>query len=521
MTPLPSRRSQLILAAALVIGLAARLPGVFWGANFPFGWFGHHVDEYTHLVNAETLISPQLPPRWPPAAYPKGLAAHVAVPFVAVRAVQGQVMADLPPVQAIVTVGRIVSVLYGLGTIALFFFFGRRLHSDPRVAEASALILALGGLHVTQSHFFVADVPVVFWSSLGCFAIMWGIDRAEHDDGRMVAAAAFCLGVALGIKLMVAAIPSLVLLALWKRPRVFRLVIALVFGVAGFVLVNIDSYSLKEIARTLANTGGAHLKSLSRVRGAVIYAIQLPALLSAPVVGLAAFGVIRGMLRWRQSRDRALKRVWMLAVLLPNVLMAAIVILGPNNFPRHLVPFVPWAALLAGYGLVAVADAMPRLGLPKAAPAALLFIYLAVFVFDGERVFIQEPRNAAAHWLRANVPAGSDIWWQGHGGVGGFTPVVFPRGGRPGVLVMELHRANSYLSGMGWKNSMPSNLDDVHGVTSQKELEAFQAVFRGTTEYREVARFQEGYFMPEFLIVDSLLGNRARNYVAEVVIFRK
>jgi hypothetical protein len=98
---------------------------------------------------------------------------------------------------------------------------------------------------------------------------------------------------------------------------------------------------------------------------------------------------------------------------------------------------------------------------------------------------------------------------------------VFPREGRPEFLVIEMHRANEYLSGMGWKNAMPRDTRFVFGGRSQQDVQELQAVFEGRSEYREAARFSEGYFMPEYRLVDTLLGNRSRNYLAEVVIFRK
>ena len=48
-----------------------------------------------------------------------------------------------------------------------------------------------------------------------------------------------------------------------------------------------------------------------------------------------------------------------------------------------------------------------------------------------------------------------------------------------------------------------------------------QALFQGSSEYREVARFGEGYFMPEYVLVDWLIGNRSRNYLSEIAIFRR
>ncbi|MFN0071248.1 MAG: hypothetical protein ACKVVP_07130, partial [Chloroflexota bacterium] len=62
--------SRWLLLAAVLVGLAVRTPGVFWGSNFPPGWSGHHPDEYTHLIYAEMLIAPNQTPRWQPLPYP-------------------------------------------------------------------------------------------------------------------------------------------------------------------------------------------------------------------------------------------------------------------------------------------------------------------------------------------------------------------------------------------------------------------------------------------------------------------
>lgn len=514
-------RSALWLGAILLVGTVARVPGVFWGGNFPFGWWGHHVDEYTHLVNAEMLINPAAEPRWTPNPYPRGLAAHVAPPFVALRAVQGRLFDPMPSSQAIVTSGRLVSVAYGVATIVLVFLVSRLTFSDPRVAHAAALIFSLTGLHVTQSHFFLADVPFLFWCTLASYLTMLGfLGRGESDD-RLIVAAAASVGAAIGIKLAGVALASLMLLVLWRPPRLYRLVLAGGFILVGFVLVNLNAFPLKEIAKTVAGTGVGHIKSFSRVQGVIIYLIQLPALVSAPVVALTALGLYWGVRAWRSCTDAARKRAVQVGLLLPAVLWSVVVLVWANNFPRHLLPFTPLIAMAAGYGLVRLSDAAQRRGVPAFVPGLLLVGYLGAFVVDGERVFFQEPRNQVAQWLREHVPSGTAIWWQGHGGAGGYEQVVFPAVGRPPVLVVELHRANSYLSGMSWKNSMPTRLADVHGITSEEELQVFQSVFRGTTEYREVARFTEGYVMPEFRLVDGWLGNRARNYVAEIVVFQK
>jgi hypothetical protein len=74
---------------------------------------------------------------------------------------------------------------------------------------------------------------------------------------------------------------------------------------------------------------------------------------------------------------------------------------------------------------------------------------------------------------------------------------------------------------MGLKNSYPKDYRFVFDCPSQESLNINQSLFKGTSEYKEVARFKEGYFMPEYLLVNKLIGDRSRNYVTEIVIFKK
>ena len=68
-----------------------------------------------------------------------------------------------------------------------------------------------------------------------------------------------------------------------------------------------------------------------------------------------------------------------------------------NNFLRHLVPFIPWLAIAASFSLVKLIAEAPRARRSHPAVVVLpVFLYLTVFVVDGERLYIDEPRNAAA-----------------------------------------------------------------------------------------------------------------------------
>jgi hypothetical protein len=177
--------------------------------------------------------------------------------------------------------------------------------------------------------------------------------------------------------------------------------------------------------------------------------------------------------------------------------------------------------MLAAWSLVWLIDELGSRGIKPVLLIIPFFLYLVLFVYDGERLFIKEPRNQAANWILQNIPDGTAISWWGHEWITEYQHVGFPDQGEPPVLVIEMHHANHFLSGMGLKNSYPSDYRFVFLAPTQDRLNAYQALFKGALPYQEVARFSEDYFMPEYRVVDNLIGNRSRNYITELVIFEK
>jgi hypothetical protein len=521
------RRQYLWLFAALLVGLSVRIPGVLWGYNFPFGWYGHHVDEYAHLVLAETLINPLATPRWPPHPYPKGLAAHVAVPVLAVGAARGKLLvtsreqlAKPPDVRTIITAGRLVSVFYGTATILMVFLMARLVFPDVRTSLLAAWLVALGGLHVTQSHFFVADVPSIFWLLLGLYMLFRHLQVSDARQLHFLSAAAFCFGVAFGVKLVVAGLPTLVVLAFMRPPRLMRAVYCAVFFFTGLVLINLLSFTPIDIYKTFVR-GISDPYQFSRVWSLLLYFIELPSVVSFPVLLMALVGtffLVRDLVRLKgDPQFMAIS----LVMVLPALVQAYLILFKMDHFPRHLIGLVPWIAMAAAWGLSEVGRALEQRGISPAVAVVPVVAWLALFVYDGERVFIQEPRNQAARWLQQNVSPDTPISWWKHDWIANYRHVDFPEEGRPPVVVVEMHTANHFLSGVGLKNTFPRDYRRVFASRSQSRLDAIQALFKGTSEYKEVARFSEGYFMPEFILAERWIGDRSRNYVTEIVIFRR
>jgi dolichyl-phosphate-mannose--protein O-mannosyl transferase len=101
--------------------------------------------------------------------------------MIALRALRGQLQDPAPGIIDIVVLGRVINALYGTATIFIVFLLARRLFRDARVALLSAWIMALGGLHVTQSHFFVADGPSLFWFLLGSYLLILEVEKPRRN----------------------------------------------------------------------------------------------------------------------------------------------------------------------------------------------------------------------------------------------------------------------------------------------------------------------------------------------------
>ena len=403
-----TRRQMYLLLGALVVGLFVRIPGIFWGYNFPTGWRGHHPDEYTHLQNTRSIIRPWAPQWIHP--YPKGMAAHIAVPVLVKRALGGQLHDALPKGIQIIVAGRVVSVLYGTATIVLVFLLARRLFRDPRVAHFAAWIMALGGLHVSQSHYFVSDVPSIFWYLLGSYLLFLELEASDKNNSPYLMSAAFSFGIAFGLKFFIFSIPSIALIALMHRPRFMRAVHIGVFFFVGFVLVNFASYTPYDIANTFYGGIGNPYKVgwLSKM---IMYLVELPTVVSVPILVLFVGGsyCLSKHLITACTREKAFATT--VIVVIPLVFYGVLTVLMVSQFPRHLVPLIPWICLVSGWSVVVLMDKATSKGLPSMVVVIPLFVYLAVFVYDGERVFLNDTRNEAALWIERNVDRGSAIYW--------------------------------------------------------------------------------------------------------------
>jgi len=220
----------------------------------------------------------------------------------------------------------------------------------------------------------------------------------------------------------------------------------------------------------------------------LLYVIEMPSIVSFPILALSLVGfpaLFVKLIKAHKSKDSRFLPI-LLIIGLPLLIHSLFLVFKLDHFARHLILFIPWVAITASWTLVKAIDRARAMGLHPGLVVAPLFLYLGFFIYDGERVFIKEPRNEAAKWVLQNVATGTDVSWVYHGRsriLSSYKFVLFPDKGRPQVVVIEMHEANHYLSGLYFKNSFPKDHRFIFNCPSPERL-CEQQVYAADSTFR-------------------------------------
>jgi hypothetical protein len=100
-------------------------------------------------------------------------------------------------------------------------------------------------------------------------------------------------------------------------------------------------------------------------------------------------------------------------------------------------------------------------------------------------------------------------------------PAAFPGERVPDVVVAESWRTNHWLSGTGLRDSRPADYRRVFDGVSALHLEAWRTLYDepGKLGKKPGPRFDVARTFPEDRFADTLLGDRSRTYVGDILIF--
>lgn len=425
---MPRRPVALLLCAVLAAALAVRLWGI--GFGLPGGYA--RPDETEVAGPAVGYLSGDLRP--PFLQWPSLFSYTVALAYVAYGGAAGPITGHASlaafaesryrSIAPFLLLPRALSALMGVVTVWAIFAIGRR-RFDDTVALVGATFLSLACLHVRDSHFGLADVPMT--ALVVCTVL--AADRWREGGRRVDAMLAGVLaGLAVSTKYNAGPVVAVLLTAGWQRWRSVRerdaraarhAVLATgLAGVASLVAFALTSpYVLLDwprFVRDVTTVQGtlAQGYGLTLGRGWFYFArVILPAAVGS---GLFALGVagMAGLLLTRRRET---------ATILAFPLVYYAYAGGSYSvFARYILPVVPFLSLAAGWATVRVVRAVSG-GWTSRARAAAVAAAAAVVVAPTaarsvalDRVLAREDnRQVTARGLAPIVTAGSRVYQSG------------------------------------------------------------------------------------------------------------
>lgn len=304
-------------------------------------------------------------------------------------------------------------ILFGavMGTAGVYALYALMLrHFDERSAILGALLLSCSFLHVRDSHYIYADIPML---TAGLCAFSFILKVAEDPSRRTHLLAGTLLGIACAFKYNAAAfaIPYIAALSMntscgWSK-KLQRAAEAGLTSLAVFAVLN--PYALLDWRFFLSEL---HAEGQARLAGTPLlhhFTYSLAGSLGWPQIVLGFLGFMLTLL----AQDRARSR----KVLITGIFIGAyyvILIKAGQPYDRYVLPIVPFITLLAAIGILETGrslksgSALSRITLTFLTVLAVSFP-LAKSCLAGNLMASPDIRTTAKLWVETHVPADRKI----------------------------------------------------------------------------------------------------------------
>lgn len=302
---------------------------------------------------------------------------------------------------------RVASVAAGVAAVWVLYQFARRLFGD-RGGLLAAAFLALNPFLVWDSHFAIAEAPMVLFLTLGA----WAIDRVYRwgrSQDYLWAGLVIGLGTATKYLPILLVVPLLAA-HLWRQARGGRWWEALahrrLWLAAGMVAVTFfigSPFTVLDAWFALAQINERVFESVSSPSQNRIILLKVLGDYGVPFLVLVGAGA------WLAARRGGPRE--RLLLIFPAVYLTLAVVRG-YWATRYFSPFMPFACLLAALAMVEAGRRWPRLAEWRylaLATAAVLAIPTWAVARDVRLLTGGTTRERATAWVEANVKPGSAL----------------------------------------------------------------------------------------------------------------
>ncbi len=303
---------------------------------------------------------------------------------------------------------RVVTALLGTAAVLVLATWGRRLLT-PTAALATAVLLALSPWAIVHSHYITVDGPA---GALAMLAVLGAVAVLRNGSWQAYMLAGTLAGLATGAKyqnVLVVVALAVAHVAYWRRASLMQGIrLAAAGAIAATVFFLTTPYVLLDWAGFMADMQTL-LDAYSTPKGDIGRAFPLDRYSTFIWwEGLTPVGTLLtlagGIYLWQRAR------ALLLVLLVFPVLLLLVLLRQESHFYRNLLPAVLPLLFIAGYGVVALHELVPRLpsrwqslGTAVLVGGGILLL-TAPAVVAADRFGWHDARVVAQEWLRRNHP---------------------------------------------------------------------------------------------------------------------
>ena len=424
---LVKRISIELLPIALIVSLSVLLR--VWGVNYDLPYIYHPDEPEAVIIAHRIFVTGDFNPHffdWPSFTIYTNLFVQAAYHFlsrllaleasthIAVPAIQIAMGAVLSPQPAIVLLGRMVTIGFGIGTVLITIWLGKALTRSLAVGLLAGMMVAVSPTNVSLNRFITPDSYATFFILASFFASL-----LIFQQGKTMAylLAGICSGLAISSKYNSGLILIVFLACHFLRYgtrgfRDYRLYLTLFLSFLAFVAAT--PYALLDFPTFWAaflstsqhySTGHPGMEG-NTLQWYVMYMRQT----GGVIYILALLGILRGM--YLRSKEVLLLSLFPLVYF---VFISSFVVRNDRTSP----PLTPFLFLLAAWFLVDLFDRVKKFQsrfyrrLILTVLVSLTIITLAFplskTIADTRRLTTVNSRETARIWIADNLPPGTKV----------------------------------------------------------------------------------------------------------------
>lgn len=513
------------LFVIIAIGASIRAPGVLWLTEVaPQPHHSFHPDDIRFISAALDFQDQNA--RGYARGYVIGMTTHLYVVGEILKRFLGNSLDYTVLI-------RLISLAYGVLTIALVGFIARSWGLSKGAALLSSALLALSPLHVMNSHLGTPDATATFYFYLTLFA-GWGYLKTRRP--LLFVAFAALVGASLAIKFFISLlVPLFVVVVLEERnSRLEKAATAMLVATGSFAILSFFNYTpwdLKYLLWLLLHDNVQIVGGNSPIKQGGLYLWDSMSALGLAVWTLFILGISFWLMRvTRDSLTKAQHNGWKLyaqkmlkspAMVYISGFLAhtALIVSADIHNTRHFLVYVPLACMIAAYGFWQLSRKLQAPQFAVVIALSLILTYQAYTAVGVERLYTNDVRNDVASWLEANIEkgeaAGTFMLYSRVKGVEEFS------GEKVNISNLDLDyfvTCDLEYSRYFWDTDATKVY---HAYGGQERLNFYRDLFAGRLEYEiAVDLVQEPFTLEQRLIKKGLLRDLGTFTPGRCIVFR-